>query len=51
MNYLFFNVFLFFQENANGLVNAPGETAVEQTVINLVSWLRLFIEVTVFSNP
>lgn len=46
MNYLLFNVFLFLQESANGLVNAPGETAVEQTVINLVSWLRLFIEVT-----
>lgn len=46
MNYLFFTVFLFLQESAGGLVNAPGETSVEQTVINLVSWLRLFIELT-----
>ena len=46
MNYLFLTIFLFLQENAGGLVNAPGETSVEATVINLVSWLRLFIEMT-----
>lgn len=46
MNYLLPNIFLFFQESARGLVNAPGETAVEPTIINLVSWLRLFIELT-----
>lgn len=46
MNYLLSTVFLFLQEILSGLVNAPGETSVEQTVINLVSWLRLFIEVT-----
>lgn len=46
MNYLLFNVFLFFQESARGLVNAPGETPVEPTIVNLVSWLKLFIELT-----
>ncbi|CAN5783350.1 hypothetical protein BH20ACI4_BH20ACI4_24690 [soil metagenome] len=46
MNYLIFTLFLFFQESASGLINAPGETAVEPTIINLVSWLRLFIELT-----
>ncbi len=46
MNYLLANIFLFFQESARGLVNAPGETPVEPTIINLVSWLRLFIELT-----
>lgn len=42
----FFAAFLFFQESARGLINAPGETAVEPTIINIVSWLRLFIEMT-----
>ena len=28
------------------MINAPSETAVEPTIINLVSWLRLFIEMT-----
>ncbi|CAN5279964.1 hypothetical protein BH10ACI1_BH10ACI1_34730 [soil metagenome] len=46
MKYLIFTIFLFFQDRANGLFNAPGETVVEPTVINLVSWLRLFIEMT-----
>ena len=46
MNYLLFTVFLFFQESAGGLINAPGETSVEPTIVNLVSWLKLFIELT-----
>lgn len=46
MNYLIFTLFLFFQESASSLINAPGETAVEPTIVNLVSWLKLFIELT-----
>ena len=46
MRNLFFTIFLFFQESPNGVINAPSETLVEQTIINLVSWLRLFIELT-----
>lgn len=46
MNYLLFTFFLFLQESARGLVNAPGETLVEPTIVNLVSWLKLMIELT-----
>lgn len=38
---------IFLQENATrGLIRPPSETAVEQTVVNLVHWLRLIIETT-----
>lgn len=37
---------LLLQEGARGLVSTPGETGVEQTVFNLVLWLRLAVEVT-----
>lgn len=46
MSDIIFSAFIFFQESANGLVNAPSQTAVEPTIINLVSWLKLFIELT-----
>lgn len=45
MNDLFVIMFLFAEESAWGLVNAPSQTAIEPTIINLVSWLRLFIEI------
>lgn len=38
---------IFFQENAvRSLISPPGETFVEQTILNLVQWLRLIIETT-----
>jgi uncharacterized membrane protein len=46
MNNLVFIVFVFWQESAEGLINAPSRTAIEPTIINLVSWLRLFMETT-----
>jgi uncharacterized membrane protein len=40
-------IFLFFQETARQMpVGAPGEGVVENTVINLVQWLKLAIETT-----
>ena len=39
-------ILLFFQETARALVGAPGEFGVEQTVQNLVLWLRLAVEAT-----
>jgi len=36
----------FFQESVGGLVDAPSQTAIEPTIVNLVSWLRLLIETT-----
>lgn len=44
MNDLFFAFFLFAEE-IPGIVHAPSQTAVEATVINLVSWIILFIEI------
>lgn len=42
-----FSVLIFLQETAgSSLVKAPGETAIEPTVVNLVSWLKLSIELT-----
>src|SRR3954471_19714490 len=37
---------ILFQESVRGVVGSPGETAVEPTIINLVSWLKLMIELT-----
>src|SRR5689334_13196305 len=37
---------LFLQESPGGAVRGPGETWVEPTVVNLVSWLKLFVELT-----
>lgn len=39
-------VMLLFQEEARALVAAPGEIGVEQTVFNLVQWLKLAVELT-----
>ena len=46
MSDIIFTAFIFFQESANGLLNAPNQTFVEPTIINFVSWLKLFIELT-----
>jgi len=40
----FFIILIFLQESASGIVSAPSQTLVEPTIINLVSWLKLFIE-------
>jgi uncharacterized membrane protein len=34
------------QESVRGIVRGPGETFVEPTVVNLVSWLKLLVELT-----
>src|SRR6476661_1029577 len=34
------------QESIRGAVRGPGETVVEPTVVNLVSWLKLLVELT-----
>jgi uncharacterized membrane protein len=41
-----FTIFIFLQEGAGRIVNAPNQTAVEPTITNLVSWLKLLIETT-----
>lgn len=47
MNNLLLIFFLFLQESPESKVlSPPGETFFEPLVINLVSWLRLFIETT-----
>jgi uncharacterized membrane protein len=46
MNNSIFTIFIFLQESAGGIVGAPSQTFVEPTIINLVSWLKLFIETT-----
>lgn len=46
MKNIFPQIFLFFQEGANAVVNAPNQTFVEPTIINFVSWLKLAIETT-----
>ncbi|MDQ3635501.1 MAG: DUF1622 domain-containing protein [Acidobacteriota bacterium] len=38
--------FLFLQESTGGVISPPSETLFEPLIINLVSWLRLFIETT-----
>ncbi len=43
---IFFAVFIFFEESAGGIINAPSQTWIEPTIINIVSWLKLFIETT-----
>ena len=37
---------LLFQETVHSILNGPGETWVEPTIVNLVSWLKLFVELT-----
>jgi uncharacterized membrane protein len=39
-------VLVLFQESAKGLISGPGETVVEPTIVNLVSWLKLSMELT-----
>lgn len=34
------------QEDARGLFAAPGQTSFEPTIVNVVSWLKLFVELT-----
>ena len=34
------------QESLRGVVSGTGETAVEPTIVNLVSWFKLFVELT-----
>lgn len=34
------------QESLRGAVSGPGETVVEPTIVNLVSWLKLLVELT-----
>ncbi len=46
MKYLISTIFIFLQESAVSLFNAPGQTWVEPTTINFVSWLKLLIEMT-----
>ena len=38
--------FAMLQESIRGAVSGPGETVVEPTVVNLVSWLKLLVELT-----
>ena len=37
---------LLFQETVHSTLNGPGETWVEPTIVDLVSWLKLFVELT-----
>ncbi len=46
MNNLILTFFLFLQESSGGVISPPSETFFEPLIINLVSWLRLFIETT-----
>ena len=46
MSHTFVAALIFFQESVGGLVDAPSQTAIEPTIVNLVSWLRLLIETT-----
>ncbi|MGA9994499.1 MAG: DUF1622 domain-containing protein [Pyrinomonadaceae bacterium] len=36
----------FIQENARGIIEGPSAGAAENTVFNVVQWLRLFVEMT-----
>ncbi len=46
MSFMFIGALIFFQESVGGLIDAPSQTAIEPTIINLVSWLRLLLETT-----
>ena len=39
-------IFIFLQETAGGIVNAPNQTAIEPLIIKLVLWLKLIVETT-----
>jgi uncharacterized membrane protein len=41
-----FGFLILFQDAVRGVIGSPGETAVEPTIVNLVSWLKLTIELT-----
>lgn len=38
--------FALLQESLRGVISGPAETSVEPTIVNLVSWLKLIIELT-----
>jgi uncharacterized membrane protein len=38
--------FALLQESLRGVISGPGETSVEPTIVNLVSWLKLMVELT-----
>jgi uncharacterized membrane protein len=38
--------FALLQESLRGVLSGPGETWVEPTIVNLVSWLKLLVELT-----
>ncbi len=38
--------FIYLQTDGHGLIGAPSDTFFEPTVVNLVSWLKLMIELT-----
>lgn len=38
--------FALLQESLRGVISGPGETSVEPTIVNLVSWLKLIVELT-----
>ena len=46
MSHTFIGALIFFQESVGGLIDAPSQTAIEPTIVNLVSWLRLLLETT-----
>jgi uncharacterized membrane protein len=39
-------ILVLFQESSRRLISGPGETVVEPTIVNLVSWLKLSMELT-----
>jgi uncharacterized membrane protein len=39
-------IFIVFQEQVRGFLPAPSEIGIEQTIFNLVQWLKLGVEVT-----
>jgi uncharacterized membrane protein len=46
MSNTIFTILIFLQEGAGAIIQAPSRTAVEPTIINFVSWLKLAIETT-----
>ena len=46
MNTFLSIIFILAAENVSGIINSPGQTAVEPTIVNLVSWLKIFVEMT-----
>jgi uncharacterized membrane protein len=46
MTNLVFTIFIFLEEAAGNVLSAPNQTAVEPTIISVVSWLKLLIETT-----